>query len=105
VEIVPALCHNLWLAFFCTATVIGIINGRGVLVSAKLAGATTVGEKGPWPMDKPRQSIVPSREKASLPYCTSIIRSFWQSTGGSERHLGVSKPLFSLLSHLKISTD
>jgi hypothetical protein len=47
VEIVLALCHNLWLYFFCTATrSLGINNGRGVPACAKL-GIATVGEKGP----------------------------------------------------------
>jgi hypothetical protein len=53
------------LLFLHCHPIIGINNGRGVLACAKL-GIATVGEKGPRPIDKPRQFYCPDTRKASF---------------------------------------
>jgi hypothetical protein len=63
----------LWIYFFCTATrSLGINNGRGVLACAKL-GIATVGEKGPWSIDEPRQFYCTNTRKSMPPLHPSSI--------------------------------
>jgi hypothetical protein len=72
-SLVPQSVASFFTSLHCHP-IIGITttNGRGVLASAKL-GIATVGEKGPWSIDEPRQFYCTNTRKSMPPLHSSSI--------------------------------